>query len=131
METKLTDKRILGYCKECVTVMNKLGYEIKNIKWLTLESINTFGRANKSKNTVWLNKALSGEEEHSIKNVIYHELAHIAAPFNAHHNWQWKHVCERIRVKTGQVITRTTNMENHTAVLELKKSKAKYAFRCP
>lgn len=128
---KLQDERLLGFCAECVQVMNRIGYRIQNVDWRVFKSARTYGIAYKKFNTVVLNQALVSEDEAAIKNVILHELAHIAAPADAGHGWQWQNVCESIRRYTGQVITRTNPMSQHSGVAAYRKTKIKFEFECP
>ena len=128
---ELTDERILGYCRDCVQIMNEIGYDIKGVDWRVFRSTRTYGLAYKKFNTIVLNQELTKEEESAVKNTILHELAHLAAPAGAHHGPDWQWVCEKIRVHTGQVISRTNPFSQHTGVEEFRNKKVKYEFECP
>lgn len=127
----LGDTRVLGWCKECVEIMNQIGYPIKDVDWRTGKSASWFGIAYKKINLIVLNQELLKEGEDAVKNTIFHELAHIAAPEYAKHGYEWQCVCEKIRKYTGQVITRTNPFSQHQAVKVLRDSKIKYIFQCP
>lgn len=128
---ELQDSRVLKYCEECVQVMNELGYNIKGVDWRVFRSTHTYGLAYKKFNTVVLNQELTKEEESAVKNTIFHELAHIAAPAGTKHGPDWQWICEKIRQKTGQVITRTNPMSQHQGVNAFRETKIKYVFQCP
>lgn len=127
----LGDTRVLAWCNECVQVMNKLGYNIKDIDWRIGKSASWFGLAYKKFNLVVLNRELLKEDEAAVKNTIYHELAHIAAPGYSHHGYEWQCICEKIRKYTGQVITRTNPFSQHAAVKAHRDAAIKYEFVCP
>lgn len=127
---KLQDERILGYCSECVAIMNEIGYKIHGVDWRIFRSARTYGLAYKKYNTIVLNQELSKEEEAAVKNTILHELAHLASPVPGH-GYCWKQVCEQIHEHTGQIITRTNPLSQHSGVAEYQKTKIKYEFECP
>lgn len=129
----LGDTRVLGWCEECVDVMNQIGYPIKDIDWRVTKKpvASWYGMAYKKINMVILNSKLLEEEENAVKNTILHELAHIAAPEYSHHGYEWQCICEKIRRYTGQVITRTNPFSQHAAVKAHRDAAIRYEFVCP
>ena len=69
----LGDTRVLGWCKECVDVMNQIGYPIKDVDWRVTKKpvASWYGMAYEKLNMVILNSKLLEEEENAVRIRFY------------------------------------------------------------
>ena len=66
---------------------------------------------------------LAANNHKDIRNVLIHEVAHAAAPIQAHHNSTWKHIGDTIGEKWNTTVQRT----NHR---EVAQGNAPYVLQC-
>jgi len=132
---EIKDPHILALIKECVEKTKSLNYYVPdNLKFLQCKAEKRAGQASYKTNSITLSTFVYKEQDKHIKQVIYHELAHIVAGPNTHHGPVWKRIANSISRATGLNISRVYDKEDmpvHYEVrLKNKITRYRYTFRC-
>lgn len=105
----IPDIRYIPIIVECINNLEKWGYayNYKSINW-SVAKMDCVGRAsisfyndNKQVITITLNQGLISQNKDTIRDTIYHELAHVIAGINDQHGDKWKTIVSDIRRRTG------------------------------
>lgn len=128
---EIKNTRVLKLIDSCVTDMKSWGIPLpEHITWKSCKCDKRLGLATIGKNIITLSDFLFDEpKDNSIKSVIYHELAHLAAGPGEHHGPKWKAIANLITQESGIKVTRCADPREYEYFKTIQKDD-KYRFRC-